>query len=59
MKIAIYSGTAPSTTFIERLIKGIANKGVTVYIFGIQNQNLNYNKNCKLITYSNNVYKLL
>lgn len=34
MKVAIYSGVIPSTTFIENLIKGVADKGVKVYLFG-------------------------
>ncbi len=33
-KIAIYSGIVPSTTFIENLIRAIADEGCTVYIFG-------------------------
>lgn len=33
-KIAIYSGEIPSTTFIERLIKGVADNGCQVYVFG-------------------------
>lgn len=36
MKIAIYSGDIPSTTFVERLIDGIA-KYYDVLIFGVQN----------------------
>ncbi|MFD2542036.1 glycosyltransferase family 4 protein [Lacinutrix gracilariae] len=36
VKIAIYSGAIPSTTFVERLIVGIA-KHYDVLIFGVQN----------------------
>ena len=34
MKIAIYSGHIPATTFIERLIEGLAAEGVEVWLFG-------------------------
>lgn len=41
LKIAIYSGNIPSTTFIENLIKGIAIKH-TVLLFGKQKSKPNY-----------------
>lgn len=34
MKIAVYSGSIPSSTFIERLIKGLAQSGHEIYLFG-------------------------
>lgn len=34
MRIAIYSGEIPSTTFIERLIEGMADRGHQVYLYG-------------------------
>jgi colanic acid/amylovoran biosynthesis glycosyltransferase len=34
MKIAIYSGEIPSTVFIEHLIRGLAERGHTVYVYG-------------------------
>ncbi len=34
MKVAIYSGTIPATTFVEHLIRGLAEQGIEVYIFG-------------------------
>lgn len=34
VKVAIYSGVIPSTTFIERLIRSVAQAGVRVYLFG-------------------------
>lgn len=34
ISIAIYSGTIPSTTFIERLIVGLANSDCDIYLFG-------------------------
>ena len=36
IKIAIYTGVVPSSTFIERLIHGLAKKGLQVYLFGVQ-----------------------
>lgn len=32
--VAIYSGVSANTTFIERLIEGVANAGTSIYIFG-------------------------
>lgn len=36
IKIAIYTGIVPSSTFIERLKKGLADKGLHIYLFGVQ-----------------------
>ncbi|MGM5470822.1 glycosyltransferase family 4 protein [Flavobacteriaceae bacterium LMO-SS05] len=36
LKVAVYSGAVPSTTFIERLVLGMASQGVCVYLFGLQ-----------------------
>ena len=33
-KVAIYSGSIPSTVFIENLIKSLSNRSIQVYIFG-------------------------
>lgn len=50
MKIAIYSGTIPSTTFIEKLISGVAKKH-SVYLFGIKKGAQSYSdKNIFLFT---------
>lgn len=51
-KIAIYSGEIPSTTFIERLIIGLAISGTTIYLFGNQKKKINYPKNVHLFTFS-------
>lgn len=61
LKIAVYSGTIPSTTFIERLIQGLGNAGNTVQIFGGLKKNLKYsNPKIQLIPYlENKVSKLL
>ncbi|RME04001.1 MAG: glycosyltransferase [Bacteroidetes bacterium] len=34
MKVAIYNGRIPATTFIERLIEGVAKTGVVVQLYG-------------------------
>lgn len=34
MKVAVYSGSIPSTTFVEHLINGLGASGVEVYLFG-------------------------
>lgn len=43
LKIAIYSGEIPSTTFIERLIRGLSAKGCEILLFGILKKTVNYN----------------
>jgi glycosyltransferase involved in cell wall biosynthesis len=55
--IAIYSGEIPSTTFIERLIVGLALSGDTIYLFGAQNKSVKYPKTIKKFTYSNRFNK--
>ena len=42
MRVAIYSGVIPSTTFIENLIKGVAETGVDVYLFGTCDRRVRY-----------------
>lgn len=42
LKIAIYSGEIPSTTFIERLIEGLSKKGHEVYLFGGKQKKVAY-----------------
>lgn len=41
MKIAIFSGSIPSTSFIERLIVGVS-RHHDVYVFGMQKQDVDY-----------------
>ena len=59
MKVAIYSGAIPSTTFIENLIKGIS-KNNTVYLFGTKNGEYNnINQNTKIVyNYKSKIGKL-
>lgn len=52
-KIAIYSGEIPSTTFIERLIKGLSDKGQHVQLFGIKKKGVSYAQNVSIIGYKN------
>lgn len=60
MRIAIYSGTIPSTTFIEHLIKGIASKNKKVLLFGKRLKNINYSSNdIKIISTPSHPIKLL
>lgn len=51
LKIAVYSGGVPSTTFIERLIAGLATNGTIVYIFGVQHKRLKRKTSIYLYTY--------
>jgi colanic acid/amylovoran biosynthesis glycosyltransferase len=55
--IAIYSGEIPSTTFIERLVTGLASTGNTIYLFGKQKKKVVCPKNIKKYTYSNKFNK--
>lgn len=52
-KIAIYSGVIPSTTFIERLVDGMANSGYRIYLFGTLKKKKRYGKNVVVTAYSN------
>ena len=58
-KIAIYSGAIPSTTFIERLIEGIASSENKILLFGYQEKSKKYPKNIAVYSYSNKFNKLL
>lgn len=42
MKIALYSGELPSTTFIERLIVGLAERGNEIVLFGKRKKKVPY-----------------
>ena len=57
-KIAIYSGEIPSTTFIERLIEGLAYDGFQIYLFGNQSKKISYSQNVVVHSYSNRITKL-
>ena len=45
MKIAIICGRIPSSTFIENLINGLANRGIGVQLIGKIDGNISYNNN--------------
>ncbi|WP_417237092.1 MULTISPECIES: glycosyltransferase family 4 protein [Flavobacteriaceae] len=53
LKIAIYSGNIPSTTFIERLIEGLSNKSCEVYLFGFLKKKVTYSKKVSVFAYKN------
>lgn len=48
LKIAIYSGNIPSTTFIENLIEGLSERGVKVLLFGKQTKKVSYDSPIKV-----------
>lgn len=48
MRIAIYSGQIPGTTFIERLTLGLAQKGNTVLLFGNKKGDVSYPDNVQV-----------
>ena len=47
LKIAIYSGNIPSTTFIENLIEVLSGDGFIIYLFGKKKKEMKYNANVK------------
>ena len=53
LKIAIYSGDIPSTTFIERLIQGVSNSGTQVFLFGHLKHKPIYGEGVKVYGYKN------
>lgn len=54
LKIAVYSGEIPSTTFIERLILGLSKKECQVYLFGYLKSPKKYSKNIYVFGYNDN-----
>lgn len=60
LKIAVYSGEIPSTTFIERLLLGLSKREVKVYLFGAQKKKIHYpNSNIRVISYTQNRFNKL
>ncbi|MDN3492415.1 glycosyltransferase family 4 protein [Winogradskyella bathintestinalis] len=57
--IAIYSGVSQSTTFIERLIKGLVKANTNVYVFGSHIEKPTHHKNITYITYGQKWHKLV
>ncbi len=54
IKVAIYSGIVPSTTFIENLIKGLSKSGLEIYIFGKKrSSSIKYKPNVKYVLVPN------
>ena len=56
LKIAIYSGTIPSTTFIERLICGLSDNNCRLYLFGAINKKSKYGSFVTVSGYFNSKY---
>ncbi|MBO6630995.1 glycosyltransferase family 4 protein [Psychroserpens sp.] len=53
-KIAVYSGDIPSTTFIERLIRGLSQRDLQIMLFGfLKTSNPSYNNSVTLVAYKN------
>ncbi len=61
LKIAIYSGVIPSSTFIERLINGLASKhACEIYLFGIVKNKSDYHANVTIAGFKNKKwYKII
>jgi glycosyltransferase involved in cell wall biosynthesis len=59
MKIAIYSGAIPSTTFIERLIVGLAENGIKIILHGKITGDARYaSKNIKTVGYAGSLNRI-
>ncbi len=58
IKIAIYSGVVPSTTFIERLNTGLSGIGFQILLFGNRRIKKSSNKNIHYYTHTNKLSKL-
>lgn len=48
LKIAVYSGEIPSTTFIENLIEVLTDSGFEIYLFGKRTKKTNYRSSVKV-----------
>lgn len=48
MKVAVYSGNIPSTTFIENLIDGLSQSGIEILLFGKQTADVKYKGKVKI-----------
>ncbi|TCK68834.1 colanic acid/amylovoran biosynthesis glycosyltransferase [Winogradskyella wandonensis] len=57
LKIAVYSGEIPSTTFIERLVEGLCSKGLLIFRFGLKKRKLDQLEHSFHYTYSNRLSK--
>ncbi|MBK8982167.1 MAG: glycosyltransferase family 4 protein [Ignavibacteria bacterium] len=49
MKIAVYSGNIPSTTFIENLINNLSSTGIKILLFGKKFREVKYNENVEIL----------
>ena len=59
LTVAIYSGVSKNTTFIERLIAGLANSNIRIFVFGFNSGKSLRNKNVYYVLYGKKVSKLL
>ena len=59
MRIAVYSGDIPSTTFIENLIDGLSSSGFEILLFGKQSQSVKYKGKVSVHPTPVSVWKLL
>lgn len=53
LKVAIYSGDIPSTTFIERLVLGLARNGCEVFLFGFFKNKVSHPTGVRVVGYHN------
>ncbi|MBS1517275.1 MAG: glycosyltransferase family 4 protein [Bacteroidetes bacterium] len=59
MKVAVFSGNIPSTTFIENLIRNLSSSGVKVLLFGKKFREVKYNENVEVLDTPDSGFSLL
>jgi colanic acid/amylovoran biosynthesis glycosyltransferase len=59
LRVAIYSGNIPSTTFIENLINGLSKSGFEILLFGKRHKKMNYDGNVRVYATPSGVLRLL
>lgn len=59
MKVSIYAGTIPSTTFIDRLIYGLADHGLKIHLHGRINGEFKAHKNICIVGYKGRLSKII
>lgn len=59
MKVAIYTGALPSTTFIERLVSGLGKSSVRLILFGKIKKDIPKRQNVRVVGYRDNLFQKL
>lgn len=57
LKVAIYTGALPSTTFIERMVSGLGKSGLQVLLFGKIKKDIPKRQNVQVAGYRDNLFQ--